>query len=309
MLNKLLKKNQKLLYISSAFIFSTLIMIMCYFVYEKSFVEKSNNNNVINFLYKSGNKNKTGYIEISNIGYNLFDDYYFVPVEERIVVVKLSKNYIYQMRKNDYTKSTFKINGYLKENSGSLKKKIVDVYSNLYETDILNEDNYHLNLGYYYLDASFNDSLLATLVVVSIILIGIGIAISVIFINGSNANFKTVKKLSLKEFGTISTELYDAKRYKDVYLTDNYIVDVSFKLDIIKYSEIIIMYQRYTKIYKFFPIEAIIVYTEDKKRYILPVIKNVNLFDKILDKNKKILVGYNEENKKKIKDKYGINIK
>ena len=134
----------------------------------------------------------------------------------------------------------------------------------------------------------------------------------------SRINTKNLlNSLTDKELEKLALEIDDKKTKdygkKGLFLTENYIVSLINGLDIIPYSNIVWLYKHEVKSYGILVINRdIIIYTKDKIKHV--ILGNIKLrkkdkelyneiFDYIVSKNPKALVGYNDEIKEKAYEK------
>ena len=99
-------------------------------------------------------------------------------------------------------------------------------------------------------------------------------------------------------------------------LTKNYIVDFSTGLKVFKYNEVLWMYRYELRQNGIKSQMSIILFVKnDKKRHVVASMvgytkksKEINreIMDAIMNKNKKMLVGYTKENREKMKEEYQI---
>ena len=131
---------------------------------------------------------------------------------------------------------------------------------------------------------------------------------------------KTIKNMDDNVWEDINKELEEEEAfyYKSakLALTKNYIVDFSTGLKVFKYNEVLWMYRYELRQNGIKSQMSIILFVKnDKKRHVVASMvgytkksKEINreIMDAIMNKNKKMLVGYTKENREKMKEEYQI---
>ncbi len=133
--------------------------------------------------------------------------------------------------------------------------------------------------------------------------------------------FSLLKKCKqIKKYFTINNIINELKNISfnvagNYILTDNYIIDLTSKNFIIKYTDIILIYKKH--VFKRYSIDTVLnIVTINNKNHKFAIDTDCNTInleykdfsDIILSKNKNVLVGKTKENKKIVKEKYGIEL-
>lgn len=246
--------------------------------------------------------------------------FYFLWDEEYIYVAFLNEKEFKRLNTEDIKENHLKVSGMTKAIPSDIKKLALEAYNeNVSKEDQLSSSQFNEYFGVLYLDQTAVDP--ATVVCLLVGLIG-WMTGFICFITNLIIFAKLkgkMKKISDEDWEAINNELdsEDAFYYKNakISLTKNYLVDFSRGLKIFKYSDILWMYKyeyRYNGINTQL---SIILYTENKKRHVVATLpgytkksKEVNreIMESIMDKNKKMLVGYTKENRQKMKEEYQI---
>ena len=136
-------------------------------------------------------------------------------------------------------------------------------------------------------------------VILSLLLVLTGITISIIFIKNNNKNYKLLRTLSKSEIAKLNKELNKSKKYKNIYITESYIVLNNLSLDLIKYESIIFAYKENNKI---------IIYTKSLDNYKIKDIEELNILKTIKSKNKNVLIDKTPKNIETLSKKYNLTI-
>ena len=127
---------------------------------------------------------------------------------------------------------------------------------------------------------------------------------------------RSLKKMSFEEKEKIKKEINDEKKafyYKkaNMYLTENYIINLANRFEAIPYKDIVWMYPYTLRYYGMKTYQSIMLVTKDKKNHTvcyMNVLTKTNkeiyqeIYETILNKNSKILNGFTKENKEKMKE-------
>ena len=235
-------------------------------------------------------------------------------------------NYLYILYMNEEKLSEFKVDtieenpirvtGITKKIPSDIKELAISSYNELMEEEYLTQENFKDYIGYLYLDMEtpINDSSLyytgAFLTGLFFLLVFVTYIVIVI------KNKKTMNEISPEEFAKIDAELSQmaTSEYSNMkfYLLKDYIVDFNNNIVILKYEDILWAYpfeQRYNGLL----INKYIKLTTKKNKVVgvassklLDKNKDEILQDilrKLKEKNKDIILGFNKENRKMVKEK------
>lgn len=246
--------------------------------------------------------------------------FYFLWDDQYIYVAFLNEKEFNRLNTEDIKENHLKVSGITKEIPSDIKKLALEAYNENVEKDQkLTSSQFNEYFGVLYLDQTESDP--ATVLCLIVGMIGwmagfIGFLSQLIVVLKWKSN---MKKISDEDWEAINKELdeEEAFYYKNakLSLTNHYIVDFARGIKVFKYSDILWMYKyeyRYNGVNTQL---SIILYTEDKKRHVIAALpgytkksKEVNreIMESIMDKNKKMLVGYTKENRQKMKEEYKI---
>lgn len=301
MFEKLFNKNLKLLPISSIFIVLTLIICISFQIYSKKVLDNEIELNCITFDETKENE-KARITRIKNI-LLLKDNYYLVINNDTFYVAKISVNEVKKIRKDLAKDKKYDLYGKSQKLDDETIEEFVETYNKLKKDETITKEEYTEKYGYMYLDQKTTDDSLtkkSDLVVgISLVLVLTGITISIIFIKNNNKNYKLLRTLSKSEIAKLNKELTKSKKYKNILITENYIVINKLALEIIKFENIIFAYKEDNKV---------IVYTKSLDSYKLKEIENLDLLKIIKSKNKNVLIDKTTKNLETLSKKYKLNI-
>ena len=234
------------------------------------------------------------------------------------------ENYLYVVIMNDSTYNDLvskeypvRITGYTQYVTEDLKEVAIDTMNEGIEDEKLTISDYENLFGSIVLDLDMNPLFFNDLLLVIGILLGfIAIIILIVFVWIKILYKRGLKKLSAEEIAKITKEVNDEKnaffyQKANIYLTEHYLISLTNRFEAIPYKDIIWMYPFVVRQYGFRTSQSIIVVTKDGKKYTalsMNVITKANkevyqeIYDTILEKNAKILNGFNKENKNKVKE-------
>ena len=194
-----------------------------------------------------------------------------------------------------------------------VKEIAIEVYNDgLEEEDQISMDNFNNYFGEVYLNNTSLKKLNSSFYLLSIIPFSISLIFLIIFITKKVKTKKRLSKLTEEELNTLEQELDsdDAKYYSNYHLilTNNYLISFTSGLNILKYSNLIWIYEHKVKQYGITTAKNIFVMDNNGKTY---HILNTDAFKKsselikeiitnISNKNDKMLVGYNKRNQEEI---------
>lgn len=301
MFEKLFNKNLKLLPISTIFIVLTLIICISFQIYSKKILKTDLELNCITFDQTKENE-KAKISSIKNI-LLIKDDYYLVHNDDTFYVAKISVNEIKKIRKDISKDKKYTLYGESKKIDKSTIEEFVKTYNKLKKDETITKEEYNEKFGYMYLDQKSIDTSLTKksniVVILSLLLVLTGITISIIFIKNNNKNYKLLRTLSKSEIAKLNKELNKSKKYKNIYITESYIVLNNLSLDLIKYESIIFAYKENNKI---------IIYTKSLDNYKIKDIEELNILKTIKSKNKNVLIDKTPKNIETLSKKYNLTI-
>lgn len=301
MFEKLFNKNLKLLPISTIFIVLTLIICISFQIYSKKILKTDLELNCITFDQTKENE-KAKISSIKNI-LLIKDDYYLVLNDDTFYVAKISVNEIKKIRKDISKDKKYTLYGESKKIDKSTIEEFVKTYNKLKKDETITKEEYNEKFGYMYLDQKSIDASLTKksniVVILSLLLVLTGITISIIFIKNNNKNYKLLRTLSKSEIAKLNKELNKSKKYKNIYITESYIVLNNLSLDLIKYESIIFAYKENNKI---------IIYIKSLDNYKIKDIEELNILKTIKSKNKNVLIDKTPKNIETLSKKYNLTI-
>lgn len=239
---------------------------------------------------------------------------YFVEDENYLYVVIMNDNTYNDIISKEYP---VKLTGYTQYATEDLKEVAIDTMNEGLEEEQFKTSDYEDLFGSVVLDLDtnplfFND----VLIVIGVLLGFVAIIILIVFVWISIFYKKGLKKLTVEEKEKIAKEVNDEKnaffyQKANLYLTEHYLINLTNRFEVISYKDIVWMYPFILKQYGFKTCQSIIVVTKDGKKHTIAymnVITKANkeiyqeIYDTILEKNSKILNGFNKENKDKVKE-------
>ncbi len=245
--------------------------------------------------------------------------YYFLWNGSYLYIGYLDYDTYQDIIEDGFKNGNYTIYGKTKVLSKEMIQLAIEAYNRDYGEEFLTSTNYANYIGYLYIDAAtpLHDTQYQNLGGVIFAILALGCYV-LYFINRNRMN-RFVQSISKTEWNRILDEMeqdsvkYDKKLH--LYLTENYVIDVSVPLQIIKYKEIVWMYQHEIKQYGMTTLRNIILVTKDKKKHTMgsadgfkkqPKKELTEIMEWITSKNPEILVGFTKENKEQAKDLYGI---
>ena len=307
MLEKILKKSTILLYVSTVFILTTILVCVFSQIYTKKLVETDTEYVEKVFINNSENT-KAKISKVENLIY-LNENYYMVLADKQLYVARLSLNEVKDIREKIKNNKETVIYGKIKKVSTDVKKQFVTTYNRISKDITISEDDYEGKMGEYYLEQKETNDKIENInnitIIVSIVLVSLGISLSIVFINNNNKNYKLLRKLSKTEISKINKELNTGIKNKKTYITDNYILNYNMGTNLVRYDDILFAYKCNPKNTKS---DTIIIYNNDLDKIIVNVESGIKLLEIIKSKNKKALLGKTNENLEKLSKEYNLNI-
>lgn len=246
--------------------------------------------------------------------------FYFLWDEEYMYIAFLSEEEYNKLNVDDIKENHITVKGFTKTIPSDIKKLAIEAYNENVEEDYqISSSDFANYFGLVYLDETEPDFVSTICLVIGGIVSMVGFCM---FIgNGINSlRLKSrLKKINDEDWEILNRELDSdsAFYYKSakLSLTEHYIVDFAHGLKIIKYDDLLWMYKyeyRYNGVNTQL---SIILYTSDKKRHVIASLpgytkksKEINkeIMETLMEKNKNMVVGYNKENRKYMKENYQI---
>lgn len=247
------------------------------------------------------------------------DKYYFVWSGDALNIAYLDYGTYQEVTTKTSNEESIKIYGVTKTIPTDVLEIAIDVANDIVGEDFLTMDNYQDYISTMYIDAvnPLHDNSIQ--IVAGIIFALLSIAFFILAIVRQRLTKKSIQSRTESEWQKILTELDDenVKHYKKInlYLTDNYIIDLSNGLRVIEYKDIVWMYQYQLKQYGMTTNKNIVIATKNGKKVSIANMDNfmkrskkayTEIMDFIVSKNSSIALGYTKENKKEMKNLYGI---
>ncbi len=197
-----------------------------------------------------------------------------------------------------------------------LKDLAIKSYNELYDDEIVNEENFYEQLGVYYLDTTQppTSDLIGETIFVSIFFF-IGLILVITYIKRDSTTRKTLERYASTieniKMDALNPETVFNKKAK-VYFTKEYIINFATSFEIIDYKDIVWIYPYILRTNGFVTQKSIYVVTKDKKVHIvasLPtnkkdIITYEELYNTLITKVPDALIGYTKENQEKVKELY-----
>lgn len=301
MFEKLFNRNIKLLPISTIFIVLTLIICISFQIYSKKIIETELELNCITFDQTKENE-KTRITGIKNI-LLLKDNYYLVMNNDTFYVAKISVNEVQKIRKDLNKNKKYTLYGKSEKIDDTTIEEFVNTYNRIKKDETITKEEYNEKFGYMYLDQkSTGDKITKksnVIIAISLLSVFTGIIISIMFIRNNNKNYKLLRTLNKSEISKINKELTKSKKYKNIYITDNYILIGKLGLELIKIENIIFAYKENNKV---------IVYTKSLSDHKIKINDEIDLLNIIKSKNKNVLIDKTTKNIETLSKKYNLTI-
>ena len=273
-------------------------------------------------LINSKNDNSGEYVKI-NISFlpylfaeeknNYGNKKYYIVVDDNFnyFIVRLHDTTFEKLEKiyNNNEKISYELKGYLYSQNKEVKLLAIKTFKEIFLNDKINKSNANEYIGKAYLDevdkpGLTKKDLLIMLGSGSVIIGVMFVVISIIYIKKTNKTFKKYGKEKIYfELSKPSTIYYTKE---EVCLTDNYIISKLSGLNVIKYEDILWIYNENRMLNGVSIGFYLIARTKDNKIHQIAwshfdeqIINEIA--DKIYDKNNNILIGFTNENDNKYK--------
>ena len=322
-----IKKNKKLLIFSLIFLVSIIALIVLGIKNENKKLPKAiNMNDLVTNL--ENKENIHAYIDVNTKPY-LFAVYETDGIEDdnKFYLVMDYNNYLYilymsssnfrKLNIDSISENPIRVSGLTKKIENDIKELAIDAYNEEMGSEYLTKENFKEYVGLIYLDLEedINDSSLYY--IGAFISFLVFLVLIIIYLTFSLKNRKTFKKYSKEELEKIGMEMYQVKEnnpyYKmNFYLLKDYVVDTSNGIIVLKYEDIIWAYPYEYRYNGLVVNKNIKLYDKENKVY---DVANTKYFDKnkeeilqeilkkLKEKNEGIILGFNKENKKIVKEK------
>ena len=320
------KRNKTLLLVGLVFLVITILLIYFGIKYENQDLPKEISMNEI-IADGKDDENVYSYINV-NIKPYLFAVYETDGVEEnsKFYFVMDKDNYLYivymnekkyeELNIDDIKENPIKVNGITKKIPNDIKDLAIKSYNELMEDTYLTSDNFKEYVGLIYLDTvqPVYDS---SLYYIGAFLSGFFFLIIIItYIVIILKNKKTLKNITYEELAKIDAEIsgMNESEYSNlkIYLLKEYLVDLGNNIIILKYSDILWAYPYEQRYNRWLINKCIKIVDKNNKRYDVASSKIYNkdkdmilqeILQKFKEKNSEIILGYNNENRKLVKEK------
>lgn len=251
------------------------------------------------------------------------DKYYIASDDQYMMIIKIDSSDIKKFKSiMDYTygdieekPESIKITGMCDTIPSELKNIVISYYNkNLGNDTKLTSSNFSDYFGTCYIDMSKSpyDTYKTVATLVLAICNGGFLILVIVIVTNALKTKNTIKNLEaagyldsvLNEFDSMSAQKFDMQ---NVILTDNFVIDYTNHLTVVKYTDIVWMYE-YTYRYNGVDTQRYIKIMNNKRKMVFVGSKNSrgkhydlfkDLFIKLADKCPNALVGYNSDNIKK----------
>lgn len=272
-------------------------------------------------------KNKTDkstYLDVKVIPYkfavydNTTDSYYILSDGEYLYVAYMSvEDYALLNDESIYDKA-IRIKGMTKQTPKDIKNLAIEAYNESIEEEEekLTLADYNNYFGEVHIDTTQDETSAATpQYLVAIVCNFIGMVLLLTALIQKLTFNRSLKKLDPMEIEKLDSELNDPNAFyyakAHLYLTNNYVVNLAGKFQAYKYSSILWMYPYEHRVNGVRVSKGIKIFTEDGKTLLIANMdtstkkkKEVyqEIWDTIVSKNNKIVLGYTSENIKHMRE-------
>lgn len=296
-------------------------------IWEDSTIEEVNNNitDLNSIIISSEDKtDKKAYINLNMIPYQfaVSDDtensFFIVADDQYLYIAYMSPSDFERLNNEDIVNNPVRIEGITETTTEQIKQLAINTYNEgLEEDEQISIDEFNNYFGSVYLNMTIegnsNANILLGLFILFLLFGVIGTISSLIQL----ISFK--KKTSKMDYDLIEeldNEMNDEKSFYyekiHLYLTDKHIINFDGKFIVIDYKDIVWMYPFEQRTNGIKTSQAIKVMTEDGKTYTIATIDVVSkakkeiyneIWNTIISKNNKMLLGYTKENIQEMKEK------
>ena len=289
-----------------------------------------NRQNNKNYLYlndiienKNNEENAYAYLEVTQAPYSIAkyendeDNAFYIVFDGRYFYITYISNEVYEkLNVEGLEENPLTIYWTTTTTPTELRKIALDAYNEgLEEEDQITMEDFNSYFGEVYLNNVSLKKLNSTFFIISTIPFILSLIFLILFITKKVKTRKTLTKLTEEELEKLEKEIDDdrTKHYKKYHLilTQNYILSFNQGLVILKYNELIWIYEHRLKQYGITTAKNIYVMDNTGKRYNILTIDGINkianqilkeVITEVSNKNEKILVGFNKKNEEEIKE-------
>lgn len=272
---------------------------------------------------KSNEENAYAYLEITQAPYSIAkyendaDNAFYIVFDGRYFYIAYLSNDVYEkLNVEGLEENPLTIYGTTTSTPEELRSIALEAYNEgLEEEDQISMEDFNSYFGEVYLNNVSLKKLNSTFFIISIIPFTISLIFLILFITKKIKTKKTLNKLTDKEIDQLEKDIdNDKTKYYEKYhlfLTDNYIISFNHGLILLKYNDLLWVYEHNLKQYGITTAKNIFVMTNEGKTYNIistdGISKKANQFLKeiisiISNKNEKILIGFNKKNETEIKE-------
>lgn len=317
-IDKIVKPKKKSLIIGLIFLVITMILIGI-----GTYLDRDRNLTPKDFhelIYNNKDIEKE-YVKI-NLAYPPFSfaikndtlTFYFVSdIDNYLYIARLTEetykkiDELYEQNPDDFN---YQLEGYIYTIPEDIKPFAVKTYNEVYEEEILTLANLEEYVGNTYLDETITPY---TQQVSIVIICGVVSAfLTLVFLIVGTVNFiKTKKKLKSIDIDELKSALAKATTVEypkiGIYLTDQYLISNSNSLTILKYEDILWLYNEKRRVNGVYVGTYLKGVTNKKKTLILGYTRKQvetleEIMQKVYEKNKEVMIGFTGENQKKYKE-------
>lgn len=324
--NKIIKKEIRK--VNLYFFYFIFFLIICILVILIG--TRQNNNNKDNYVYlndviesKNNKENLNTYLDIADTPYSIAkyeneeDHAFYIVFDNRYFYIAYLNDDIYnKLNVENLSDNPIRIYGTTAKIPDEVKDIALEVYNEgLDEENQIEMEDFNSYFGEVYLNNASLKKGNNTYYIISIIPLIISLSTLIIFIIKKIKIKKVINSLSEEEIEKIEKEIdEEGTTFYSKYhliLTKNYIITFNSNLNIIKYNELIWIYENRVKQYGITTNIFIFIMTNKGKTInlintdgITKKAKNIRkeIIEQITNKNNNILVGMNKKNKEEIKN-------
>lgn len=303
------------------------ILASCCFGWAYSIHNQLKNSSTLHELIFNGSKKEKDIVsltiterpyvfaEAENDLNSMSPKYYFLMDEKYLYIGYLDYGTYSKLDSEDIYENPITIRGITRTIPEDVIDIAIEVYNEGLEEALLTKENYKNYIGEICIDtvSDLADNIFQ--IIIGTLFFIISIIYFLIYCSRKQKVQKIKKDTILwdeiqEELGNQETIEYPKL---PTYLTPNYIIDGSNGLIRIAYTDIIWIYPHETKYKRITSKRNLIVFTNNKKRFLIAELNGIypkdyclNIMKDIYEKNQNILIGYTKENKKQIKNLYQI---
>lgn len=247
------------------------------------------------------------------------DKYYFLFNGEFVHIGYLDYGTYTDLKTQSSFVDSPEIKGIVKPLPEDVLDLAVEAYNEILGINLITKDNFSTYFSMYYLDVVSPAYDNGIQLVAGFIFLILGLVLLLTYYIRHRQTKKGIRSKSENEWKNIFSELdsEDTKFYKklNLYLTENYIVDLSNGLRVVEYKDIVWMYQFQMSRYGITVSKNIVLATKNREKISIANMDNfmkrskkdyTDIMNFIISKNESIVLGYTKENRKQMKDLYGI---